>query len=38
MLGCRFADTPIEFNSKLGNSDDQVPSDKDQVPSDKDQY
>ena len=38
MLGCRFADTPIEFNSTLGNSDDQVPSDKDQVPSDKDQY
>ncbi|KAL0536844.1 hypothetical protein IC582_025807 [Cucumis melo] len=25
MLGCRPADTPIEFNCKLGNSDDQVP-------------
>ena len=22
MLGCRFADTPIEFNCKLGNSND----------------
>ncbi|KAA0054971.1 Cysteine-rich RLK (receptor-like protein kinase) 8 [Cucumis melo var. makuwa] len=28
MLGCRPADTPIEFNYKLGNSDDQVPVDK----------
>ncbi|KAA0049782.1 putative mitochondrial protein [Cucumis melo var. makuwa] len=25
MLGCRPADTPIEFNCKLENSDDQVP-------------
>ncbi|KAL0554130.1 hypothetical protein IC582_008044 [Cucumis melo] len=25
MLGCRPVDTPIEFNCKLGNSDDQVP-------------
>ena len=24
MLGCRLADTPIEFNCKLGNSNDQV--------------
>ncbi|KAA0066553.1 putative mitochondrial protein [Cucumis melo var. makuwa] len=30
MLGCRAADTPIEFNCKLGNSDDQVPVDKEQ--------
>ncbi|KAL4021159.1 hypothetical protein IC575_019950 [Cucumis melo] len=30
MLGCRPADTPIEFNCKLGNSDDQVPVDKEQ--------
>ncbi|KAA0047030.1 putative mitochondrial protein [Cucumis melo var. makuwa] len=30
MLGCRPADTPIEFNCKLGNSDDQVPADKEQ--------
>ncbi|KAA0052170.1 Cysteine-rich RLK (receptor-like protein kinase) 8 [Cucumis melo var. makuwa] len=30
MLGCRLADTPIEFNCKLGNSDDQVPVDKEQ--------
>ncbi|KAA0063920.1 reverse transcriptase [Cucumis melo var. makuwa] len=30
MLGCRLADTPIEFNSKLGNFDDQVPVDKEQ--------
>ncbi|KAA0042053.1 Retrovirus-related Pol polyprotein from transposon TNT 1-94 [Cucumis melo var. makuwa] len=30
MLGCRPADTPIEFNCKLGNSDDQVPIDKEQ--------
>ncbi|KAL4025768.1 hypothetical protein IC575_014173 [Cucumis melo] len=30
MLGCRPADTPIEFNCKLGNSDNQVPVDKEQ--------
>nr|ADN33751.1 reverse transcriptase [Cucumis melo subsp. melo] len=30
MLGCRPADIPIEFNCKLGNSDDQVPVDKEQ--------
>ncbi|KAA0025138.1 Retrovirus-related Pol polyprotein from transposon TNT 1-94 [Cucumis melo var. makuwa] len=30
MLGCCLADTPIEFNCKLGNSDDQVPVDKEQ--------
>ncbi|TYK02314.1 reverse transcriptase [Cucumis melo var. makuwa] len=30
MLGCRLADTLIEFNCKLGNSDDQVPVDKEQ--------
>ncbi|KAA0062474.1 Kinesin-related protein 11 [Cucumis melo var. makuwa] len=30
MLGCRPADTPIEFNCKLKNSDDQVPVDKEQ--------
>ncbi|KAL0549390.1 hypothetical protein IC582_013872 [Cucumis melo] len=30
MLECRPADTPIEFNYKLGNSDDQVPVDKEQ--------
>ena len=30
MLGCRPTDTPIEFNCKLGNSDDQVPVDKEQ--------
>ncbi|XP_031742429.1 uncharacterized protein LOC116404355 [Cucumis sativus] len=30
MLGCRPADTPIEFNCKLENSDDQVPVDKEQ--------
>ncbi|TYK14395.1 Cysteine-rich RLK (RECEPTOR-like protein kinase) 8 [Cucumis melo var. makuwa] len=30
MLGCCPADTPIEFNCKLGNSDDQVPVDKEQ--------
>ncbi|KAA0043254.1 DNA polymerase theta [Cucumis melo var. makuwa] len=30
MLGCRPTDTPIEFNCKLGNSDDQVPIDKEQ--------
>ncbi|KAA0035768.1 reverse transcriptase [Cucumis melo var. makuwa] len=30
MLGCRSADTPIEFNCKLGNSDYQVPVDKEQ--------
>ncbi|KAA0052231.1 putative mitochondrial protein [Cucumis melo var. makuwa] len=30
MLGCRPADTPIDFNCKLGNSDDQVPVDKEQ--------
>ncbi|KAA0066521.1 Retrovirus-related Pol polyprotein from transposon TNT 1-94 [Cucumis melo var. makuwa] len=30
MLGCRPADTSIEFNCKLGNSDDQVPVDKEQ--------
>ncbi|KAA0050612.1 reverse transcriptase [Cucumis melo var. makuwa] len=28
MLGCRPADTSIEFNCKLGNSDNQVPIDK----------
>ncbi|KAA0066480.1 reverse transcriptase [Cucumis melo var. makuwa] len=28
--GCRSANTPIEFNCKLGNSDDQVPVDKEQ--------
>ncbi|KAA0057708.1 reverse transcriptase [Cucumis melo var. makuwa] len=30
MLGCCPADTPIEFNCKLGNSDDQVLVDKEQ--------
>ncbi|KAL0557133.1 hypothetical protein IC582_005651 [Cucumis melo] len=30
MLGCRPADTLIEFNYKLGNFDDQVPFDKEQ--------
>ncbi|KAA0051109.1 Cysteine-rich RLK (receptor-like protein kinase) 8 [Cucumis melo var. makuwa] len=30
MLGCHPADTSIEFNCKLGNSDDQVPVDKEQ--------
>ncbi|KAL0561215.1 hypothetical protein IC582_001637 [Cucumis melo] len=30
MLGCRHADTSIEFNCKLGNFDDQVPVDKEQ--------
>ncbi|KAA0057485.1 putative mitochondrial protein [Cucumis melo var. makuwa] len=30
MLGCRPVDAPIEFNCKLGNSDDQVPVDKEQ--------
>ncbi|KAA0056081.1 Cysteine-rich RLK (receptor-like protein kinase) 8 [Cucumis melo var. makuwa] len=30
MSGCRPADTPIEFNCKLGNSDNQVPVDKEQ--------
>ncbi|KAL0545261.1 hypothetical protein IC582_020411 [Cucumis melo] len=30
MLGCHPADTPIEFNCKLGNSDNQVPVDKEQ--------
>ncbi|KAL4021200.1 hypothetical protein IC575_019992 [Cucumis melo] len=30
MLGCRLVDTPIEFNCKLGNSDDQVSVDKEQ--------
>ena len=30
MLGCRPADTPMEFNCKLGNSDDQVLVDKEQ--------
>ncbi|KAL4012021.1 hypothetical protein IC575_029093 [Cucumis melo] len=30
MLGCRPADTPIEFKCKLGNSDDQVSVDKEQ--------
>ncbi|KAA0050869.1 putative mitochondrial protein [Cucumis melo var. makuwa] len=30
MLECRPTDTPIEFNCKLGNSDDQVPVDKEQ--------
>ncbi|KAL0561406.1 hypothetical protein IC582_001832 [Cucumis melo] len=30
MLGCCRVDTPIEFNCKLGNSDDQVPVDKEQ--------
>ncbi|KAL4020683.1 hypothetical protein IC575_019464 [Cucumis melo] len=28
--GCRPADTLIEFNCKLGNSDDQIPVDKEQ--------
>ncbi|KAA0065437.1 reverse transcriptase [Cucumis melo var. makuwa] len=32
-LGCRPADAPIEFNCKLGNSDDQVPADKEQYHS-----
>ncbi|KAA0033032.1 eIF-2-alpha kinase GCN2 isoform X5 [Cucumis melo var. makuwa] len=30
MLGCHSADTPIEFNCKLENSDDQVIADKEQ--------
>ncbi|KAL0548965.1 hypothetical protein IC582_013444 [Cucumis melo] len=30
MLGCRPADTPTEFNYKLGNSDDQVSVDEEQ--------
>ncbi|KAL4010619.1 hypothetical protein IC575_030121 [Cucumis melo] len=30
MLGCRPANSPIEFNCKQGNSDDQVPVDKEQ--------
>ena len=30
MQGCRPADTPMEFNCKLGNFDDQVPLDKEQ--------
>ncbi|KAL0539674.1 hypothetical protein IC582_023890 [Cucumis melo] len=30
VLGCHPADTPIEFNCKLENSDDQVPVDKEQ--------
>ena len=30
MLGCRPANTLIEFNCKFGNSDDQVPLDKEQ--------
>ncbi|KAL0560496.1 hypothetical protein IC582_000901 [Cucumis melo] len=30
MLGCRPFDTPIEFNCKLGNFDDQVPAYKEQ--------
>ncbi|KAA0035040.1 putative mitochondrial protein [Cucumis melo var. makuwa] len=30
MLGCRPADTSIEFNCKLGNSNDQVSVDKEQ--------
>ena len=30
ILGCRSTDTPIEFNCKLGNSNDQVPVDKEQ--------
>ncbi|KAL0554269.1 hypothetical protein IC582_008186 [Cucumis melo] len=30
MLGCRPTNTPIEFNYRLGNSDDQVPVDKEQ--------
>ncbi|KAA0064018.1 putative mitochondrial protein [Cucumis melo var. makuwa] len=30
MLGCHPADTPIEFNCKLGNFDDQVLVDKEQ--------
>ncbi|KAL0539855.1 hypothetical protein IC582_024076 [Cucumis melo] len=30
ILGCRPANTPIEFNCKLGNSDDQVSVDKEQ--------
>ncbi|KAL0561776.1 hypothetical protein IC582_002217 [Cucumis melo] len=30
MLGCRPTDTPIEFNCRLVNSDDQVPVDKEQ--------
>ncbi|KAL0561153.1 hypothetical protein IC582_001573 [Cucumis melo] len=30
MLGCHPVGTPIEFNCKLGNSNDQVPVDKEQ--------
>ena len=30
MLGCRLADTPIKFNCKLGNSNDQVLVNKEQ--------
>ncbi|KAA0035576.1 reverse transcriptase [Cucumis melo var. makuwa] len=30
MLGCHLADTSIEFNCKLENSDDQAPVDKEQ--------
>ena len=30
MLGCRPADTPIEFNCKLENSNDKVLVDKEQ--------
>ncbi|KAA0048776.1 reverse transcriptase [Cucumis melo var. makuwa] len=30
LLGCHLADTPIELNCKLGNSDDLVPVDKEQ--------
>ena len=32
MLGCRSVDTSIEFNCKLGNSDNKVPIDKEQYP------
>ncbi|KAL4027606.1 hypothetical protein IC575_010776 [Cucumis melo] len=28
MIGCRPADTPMEFNAKLGNPGDEVPIDK----------
>ena len=28
MMGCCFADMPIKFNVKLGNSSDRIPVDK----------